>query len=320
MDNTNQRIAFYMGTCVSNVKQKLSNKNFENIHIGNYFRPTGFAEEPKLPEDFIKNFKNYINPLQHKLKKLGHTDAVMLMVGDVGNGGDHEECYAFSKTRSIGGHGRYTLLKCLNYQRHWSPNAYDGNLNWPIDKLKFKHKKSKIVWRGATTGFPSGHPRYHPADRFTLVENFFLNNDFIDVGFSSIIQNQDAYEKYIKTTMSIEEFRSFKYIMSVEGNDKDSGLNWKLKSNSVVFMPKPRISSWLMEETLIDKFHYIQVNDDFSDLQEKFIWCEDNPNICADIIENAQTHMGQFEDLSKENYIEDCVIKKHIENVNYRGG
>ena len=33
-----------------------------------------------------------------------------------------------------------------------------------------------------------------------------------------------------------KEFLKYKYILSVEGNDKDSGINWNLNSNSVVLM------------------------------------------------------------------------------------
>ena len=81
-----------------------------------------------------------------------------------------------------------------------------------------------------------------------------------------------------------------------EGNDKDSGINWKLKSNSVVFMPKPKISSWLMEETLLDGIHYIRVNDDFSDLQEKYEWCEKNQDACIEIINNANKYFFHTDD------------------------
>ena len=62
--------------------------------------------------------------------------------------------------------------------------------------------------------------------------------------------------------------------MSIEGNDKDSGLQWKLNSNSVVFMPRPTKISWLMEDTLVPGKHYILIKDDFSDIDEKFKWCE----------------------------------------------
>ena len=49
---------------------------------------------------------------------------------------------------------------------------------------------------------------------------------------------------------SVEEILKYKYIISAPGNDKDSGLQWKLASNSIVLMPKPLTESWFMESKL----------------------------------------------------------------------
>jgi hypothetical protein len=118
--------------------------------------------------------------------------------------------------------------------------------------------------------------------------------------------------RYFKNFMSIQDLKKYKYIISVEGNDKDSGLAWKLQSNSVVFMPKPKITSWLMEESLMPNVHYIQLMDDFSDLKEKFEWCQDNQNKCKEIIKNAQEHIFQFGDISREAKIQKQVIQNTL--------
>ena len=101
----------------------------------------------------------------------------------------------------------------------------------------------------------------------------------------------------------------------MEGNDKDSGLNWKLKSNSVVFMCKPIINSWLMEEKLQPNIHYIQIKDDLSDLEEKIDWCNNHPAICRDIIYNANQYMTQFDDFDTENLIESEVLINFLEKI-----
>lgn len=97
------------------------------------------------------------------------------------------------------------------------------------------------------------------------------------------------------------------------GNDKDSGLNWKLKSNSLVFMPRPRVTSWLMETTLIPNYHYILLKDDFSDLGVKLAWCNANQDKCQQIILNAQRFMRQFADQAVEKAIETEVLNKYFE-------
>lgn len=298
-----QRINFYLAPDLMLNReartQKLSNKNFDNVYIGNY-------ENIDIP-DGVK--KIYIDAIQSKLSEYNINNNLMLLIGDVT---DSKHCYALSKTRSVVGiDNRYSLLKCLNYNRHWGENVHK------IDDTKFENKTSKIVWRGTTTGFPVDHYMYRGGDRFTLVTKYFNETKFADVGFTYICQEQFKYSDYIKNTMQIEELRNFKYILSLEGNDKDSGINWKLKSNSVVFMPKPKISSWLMEETLLDGIHYIRVNDDFSDLQKKYEWCEKNQDACIEIINNANIFMSMFDDEKQEEYIEKSVIESHLKYVEY---
>ena len=108
----------------------------------------------------------------------------------------------------------------------------------------------------------------------------------------------------------------YKYILSVEGNDKDSGINWKLNSNSLVLMAKPRVTSWLMETTLIPNYHYVLLKDDFSDLYQKYIWCENNQNKCKKIIQNANLYMKQFKNESIEGKLEIDVLNKYFELKN----
>ena len=43
---------------------------------------------------------------------------------------------------------------------------------------------------------------------------------------------------------------NYKYILSVEENDKDGGIQWKLNSNSLLLMSKSRVISWLTETKL----------------------------------------------------------------------
>lgn len=100
------------------------------------------------------------------------------------------------------------------------------------------------------------------------------------------------------------------------GNDKDSGINWKLNSNSLVFMPKPRSVSWLMEDQLIPNHHYILIKDDFSDLLERYEWCEANQEECKQIIKNANEYMRIFADDANERLIEKTVLTNYINNVN----
>ncbi len=190
------------------------------------------------------------------------------------------------------------LLQCLNFNKHWY--LY---YNKPKD-IDYDNKIPSIFWRGSTTG---------RLDRFLLILKWFNKDENINIGFSNVCKNKTRFFKYVKGTCNVSEFLKYKYILSVEGNDKDSGLNWKLNSNSLVLMPSPKVCSWLMETTLIPNYHYVLLKDDFSNLKEKLIWCNHNPHLCKEIINNAHIFMKQFSNLTSELELEKRVINKYFE-------
>ena len=84
-------------------------------------------------------------------------------------------------------------------------------------------------------------------------------------------------------------------------------------------MTKPTKVSWLMEDKLIPNHHYIELKHDFSDLYEKYQWCEKNQDICKKIIKNANEYMKMFSNEKYEEILEKNVLDeyfKRIKNVN----
>ena len=81
-------------------------------------------------------------------------------------------------------------------------------------------------------------------------------------------------------------------------------------------MAKPRVTSWLMETTLIPNKHYVLLKDDFSDLYEKLEWCNNNQDKCIEIIKNANAFMQQFANNSLEEKLEMDVLNKYFELKN----
>ena len=133
-----------------------------------------------------------------------------------------------------------------------------------------------------------------------------------DVGISTTMDRWDA--RYLKPELSIHEMLNYKYIISIPGNDKDSGLNWKLASNSVVLMAPPKIESWLMEGLLEPWVHYVPLAADYSDLDKVVEWCRNNDGKCQEIVRNANQFMKQFEDIEVEKKIF-SMIKEHYVNT-----
>ena len=211
--------------------------------------------------------------------------------------------YCFVKNRTIVDN-KPIILRCINTQRHWE-HYYCK----PKD-IMYEEKKPILFWRGTTTG-----EKANKGNRFDLIEKWYDKQKEIDIGFSKICQGKNNYEQYVKGKCDIGTFLKHKYILSVEGNDKDSGIQWKLNSNSVVFMTRPTKVSWLMEDKLIPNHHYVLIKDDFSDLFEKYKWCEENPESCIQIIKNANAYMSMFSDIQTEEWIEKQVLDEYFKRV-----
>lgn len=219
--------------------------------------------------------------------------------------------YALVRNRSVNRQGNVDtkpiLMKSMTLGRHWG-NVY----NKQTDTIPFQEKKNILFWRGATTGEED-----RPGNRFDIVKMYYDKYPFIDVGYSGTCQGkEEMYSKYVKGGCDIKTFLEHKFILSLEGNDKDSGINWKLNSDCVVVMPKPRHTSWLMEDKLIPNYHYVLIKDDFSDLLEKYEWMMNHLDECKQIIQNANNYMIQFLDVEREERIELEVVKRYLLKMN----
>lgn len=300
-NNNNDRIEFYLGNFTRDKKTLPQMKNMEYYY-----------DENKMSD---KLNKIYLDPFYQLLKRCFPENEIpekqfLLEQGDIQSFFD--DCvFSFVKNRPRDHPEDGVLLLSLNFERHW------GQYYRQPKDMKYEDKKDVLIWRGATTGCNS-----QKGNRFQLVEQWFEKTPTIDVGFSLICQNRKNYgsffnragiiNKYKKKIMSPSAMNQYKFILSVNGNDKDSGLNWKLISNSVVFMTKPRIVSWLMESKLQPNIHYVEIKDDFSNLEEKVQYGIDHPEEMKKIANNAKNYMKQFSSLANENHIEKKVVERYF--------
>jgi hypothetical protein len=176
--------------------------------------------------------------------------------------------------------------------------------------IDFEKKKSMALWRGATTGDKEGVNQ-----RELLIETYFEKHPQIDVGFSQVVQKRDDLRNFVKNQMSLKEMLEYKYLISLEGNDVSSGLSWQLYSNSVVLMPQPRFSSWLMHDRLKPYEHYIPLQEDLNDLDEKIDWAEAHQEKCVEISANGKEFIGKFLNVDREVAIECEVLKRYLDQI-----
>ena len=88
-----------------------------------------------------------------------------------------------------------------------------------------------------------------------------------------------------------------------------------MASNSLVMMRKPRFETWFMEGRLEPGVHYVELKDDFSDLEEKvqFYNLPENQDKALQIIANAHAYVAQFKDSDQELLVSLLVAQKYFD-------
>lgn len=211
---------------------------------------------------------------------------------------------------------RGSIVCRLNVRRHFGTIRQLAGADIP-----FEQKKNAIVWRGAPTGYGFGNNiPFRPVSRQTLVEKYANEHSLrnhINIGLVQCSAQTQQWIIYARPRLSLQELLQYKYILSVEGHDVATNLKWILKSQSLLFMHKPYIESWIMEGFLIPNIHYIQVRDDFSDLTERMEWCNNHPSECKRIIRNANKYISMFLDENRELSLQKRVLQTYCQNVQW---
>lgn len=277
----------------SSYKKLLSNEdyNFYKDRVDYYCKIDSEFVTSSLSTS-LKTFKRkgsyaYFLDLMKILKHFDSSYKFDYIFGDVV---DVPETPTFVKSRPINNENKNSVLLKLNSVRHFL--FYD-------DKRPFSSKKPMAVFRGMV---------YRPHRR-DFVEKYH-NSSLADVGHNDLKKKQDPG---FKGFLSIEEQLEYKYIISIEGNDVATNLKWIMGSNSVCFMRKPRYETWFMEGTLVPGVHYVELADDFSDLEEKINYYNENESEAINIIRNANMYTKQFFDMEAEKKIGLLVAEKYFD-------
>lgn len=218
---------------------------------------------------------------------------------------DIPEIPSIVKSRPISKYNHNSVLLKLNKVRHFT---------YTNDNNKFEEKKDILIGRSAIT---KKHTK-----RIKFFKKYF-NHKLCDLG---AINKNTPHKKWIKNKISIEKHLKYKFIMCVEGVDVATNLKWVMSSNSIAVMPKPSVESWFMEQKLIPDYHYIEIDKNFSNLEERLNFFIKNPSKCHEIIINANNYVKQFKNKKREELISLLVLEKYfyftsqknqISNLNY---
>lgn len=189
------------------------------------------------------------------------------------------------KSRPIAGDNGNSVLLKLNKIRHF---------NFLKDDIPFERKHDLLVGR---SGFNQPHR--------TLFYEMHQSNPFCDL--------KKATRRTDPHYLSITQHLRYKFILALEGNDVATNLKWIMSSNSIAVMPMPKYETWFMEGRLIPDFHFICVNEDYSDLDEKLTYYVQHTDQALQIVQNAQDYVAQFKNKKRENIIALKVLQKYFE-------
>ena len=191
------------------------------------------------------------------------------------------------KSRPIGHSKGYEVLLKLNRVRHFI---------FLKDRRSIEEKRPIAVFRGSIG---------KQMRRLKFIRKF-EDSPLVDAG--CIDPDRAESPKWLRPKMSLYEHLKFRYIVSLEGNDVASNLKWAMHSNSVVIMPRPRYETWFMEGKLRPGVHYIEIKDDFSDLEEKILYYNSHLEEAKEISRNAMEWTRQFENRKLERALEIAVL------------
>ncbi len=172
------------------------------------------------------------------------------------------------------------------------------------DQRSWRDKKDMAIFRGDLG------PRKQNRDLFM---NRWVGHPMVDAASTN---RSEEHPEWQKGKLTIGEHLDFKFIMSLEGNDVASNLKWVMSSNSIAVSPRLTQETWFMEGTLIPNYHYIEVKDDFSDLEDRLTYYISHPEEAEAIIQHAHDYIDQFRDKRQELLISLLVLKKYFDITN----
>ena len=192
------------------------------------------------------------------------------------------------KSRPIHGNNENAILLNLDKLRHF---------NFIKDEIHFEDKKDMLVGRGVVK-------REH---RIRFYEMYF-NHPMCNLGQI----NRNKNPQWIREFLTIKEHLEYKFILCLEGNDVATNLKWVMSSNSLAVMPKPKFETWFMEGTLVGNKHYVEIKDDYSDLEERLRYYINNPQEAIKILREAHRYVEDFQNTEEEDLTSLLVLDTYF--------
>jgi hypothetical protein len=187
-----------------------------------------------------------------------------------------------------------------------------GYVNTNIKKINdnrilYSDKKNECVYRGSITSITT-YNFINYQDKDGLNQREYLKRLYKNGGIKNF-----NFEDGI---MSIEDQLKYKYILDVDGHSNTwCATVWKLYSGSVLLKTNSIWKQWYYDE-LKPWIHYVPIENDFSDINEKIQWCIDHDKECFNITQRAKIFVEEKLNWEKVKADTITIFKKYIEENN----
>lgn len=311
--NNDERIAYYLSKKIVHTPSLLNKLSpVKRVFISDKYDRVQYVSKDTNIEKLDKMSQAYTQEIIRIIKK-HKIDSIIPVLCQDNRKPPSTPMILKSRTISM---PNSTLLK-LYKQRHW---LHIKEI-YLCDK-EFSSKNNTCIWRGSTTGewgpnfrAEATSARYHLFDCWAE-----STSDLLDLGIANECQyvnkkiTEKEYlllkEKFTKQQITKSEMMKCKYIVSLEGNDVSTSLNWILASKSVPIMPIPSAETWLMEGSLEPWRHYAPIKKDTSDLLEVIELLNCNPALANSIALEGRNYTEKFLDDENEELIELKVLEE----------
>lgn len=157
----------------------------------------------------------------------------------------------------------------------------------------WNQKKSKLFWRGASTGDILTVKSLMDLPRIKLIELSLKYPKLIDARLTSLCQMDDAMVQVLENRgfkgerIPIWKHMKYKFQLLIDGNSSAyERAYWQLFSNSVILKQVSENMQWYYNE-LQPYIHFIPVANNLHDLVDQIEWAKKNEPSVKKIIKNA---------------------------------
>lgn len=205
---------------------------------------------------------------------------------------ENPETPTLMKARRIDSRSCNAALLNLDRRRHFIR---------PVDPVPFREKRPVLFFRGEIDGKPR---------RIKFFE-MWADYPLFDLGDTA----RKNRSRWFAPMARLTDHFDYQFILTLEGNDLASALQWVMASNCVPVMPRPTVEGWLMHSRLVPGVHYIEIAPDFSDVGEKIRYYTDHQEEAERIAAASREWAGQFLDRRRENIISYLVVEKFLRST-----